>query len=107
MKTSNSDVSICRHCQYYEAEGRRGGTCQRLCGRVQGDWKACSLAIPAFASSWELPGIVTWRTTVETSILSQRQIDEASAERSVEAAQLLESTADSMIESTIVAIDRD
>ena len=103
MKTSTPDVSICRHCQYYETEGRRGGACQRLWGRVQGDWKACSLAIPAFASNWELPGIGTWRTTVETSIVSQRQIGETLAERSVEAAHLVETPADLIV----VAIDRD
>lgn len=46
-------VSVCRHCQNYSLEGRRGGHCTQLDGLVQGGWKACSLAIPPFAPSWE------------------------------------------------------
>ena len=53
MKTSNLLVATCRYCRYYKSEGRRGGTCQLLDGSVHGDWKACHLAIPAFAPSWE------------------------------------------------------
>ena len=53
MKTSNSLVSACRYCRYYKSEGRRGGTCQLLDGSVHGGWKACHLAIAAFAPSWE------------------------------------------------------
>ena len=46
-------VSVCRHCQNYSLEGRRGGYCNQFDGLVQGSWKACSLAIPPFAPSWE------------------------------------------------------
>lgn len=46
-------VSLCRHCQNYRLEGRRGGHCSQLGSLVQGRWKACSLAIPPFAPSWE------------------------------------------------------
>ena len=53
MKNSNSLVSTCRSCRYYKSEGRRGGTCQLLDGSVHGGWKACHLAISAFAPSWE------------------------------------------------------
>ncbi len=53
MKTLNLLVSACRYCRYYKSEGRRGGTCQLLDVSVHGGWKACSLAIPAFAPSWE------------------------------------------------------
>ena len=53
MKTSNSLVSTCRYCRYYKSQGRRGGTCQLLDGSVHRDWKACHLATPAFAPSWE------------------------------------------------------
>ena len=53
MNTSNSLVSTCRYCRYYKSEGRRGGTCQLLDGAIHGGWKACHLAIPAFAPSWE------------------------------------------------------
>ncbi len=53
MKTTNLLVSACRYCRYYKSEGRRGGTCQLLDASVHGGWKACALAIPAFAPSWE------------------------------------------------------
>ncbi|MFM8007036.1 MAG: hypothetical protein ACKO86_19320, partial [Dolichospermum sp.] len=32
---------------------RRGGMCEKLTAPVQGVWKACPLALPAFAPSWE------------------------------------------------------
>ena len=48
-------ISFCRHCQNYSLEGRRGGYCSQLGSLVQGGWKACSLAIPPFAPSWESP----------------------------------------------------
>jgi len=50
MKTSPALTSACRCCRYYNPEGRRGGMCQQLSAPVQGTWKACSLAIPAFAT---------------------------------------------------------
>jgi hypothetical protein len=53
MKTTNLLVSACRYCRYYKSQGRRGGTCQLLDVSVHGGWKACALAIPAFAPSWE------------------------------------------------------
>jgi hypothetical protein len=62
MQTSSSVVSSCRYCQYYRLEGRRGGQCQQLGVSVQGGWKACQLAIPPFAPSWEnLDEIVAWQ----------------------------------------------
>jgi hypothetical protein len=53
MNTSNLGVSVCRYCQYYKAEGRRGGQCQQFGAQVQSSWKACALAIPPFAPTWE------------------------------------------------------
>lgn len=53
MKTVNSITSACRYCRYYMPEGRRGGVCQQLGVDVRGSWKACALALPAFAPSWE------------------------------------------------------
>lgn len=53
MKTSNCQSSSCRHCRFYTPEGRRGGNCQQLGVLVRGGWKACSLALPPFAPSWE------------------------------------------------------
>jgi hypothetical protein len=65
MNTSKLGVSVCRYCQYYKAEGRRGGQCQQLGGQVQSSWKACSLAIPPFAPTWEkLEEIMGWQEDI-------------------------------------------
>jgi hypothetical protein len=53
MKNINYLTSACKYCRYYQPEGRRGGMCQQLGASVQGSWKACSLALPPFAPSWE------------------------------------------------------
>lgn len=53
MKHIKSLTSACRYCRYYDTQGRRGGVCQQLGVQVQGNWKACSLALPPFAPSWE------------------------------------------------------
>jgi hypothetical protein len=53
MKPIKHFTSACRYCRHYQPEGRRGGTCQILSAPVQGTWKACHLALPAFAPSWE------------------------------------------------------
>jgi len=61
MKTPNVLTSACRSCRYFQPEGRRGGLCQQLGAPVRGSWKACSLALPPFAPSWEtLEGIIIW-----------------------------------------------
>ncbi len=53
MKRSDPLASACRHCRHYVHEGRRGGNCGQLNVLVQGSWKACSLALPAFAPNWQ------------------------------------------------------
>ncbi|MCZ2201576.1 hypothetical protein [Cylindrospermopsis raciborskii] len=53
MKPINPLASACRYCRHYQPEGRRGGNCSQLSAPVQGCWKACSLAVPAFAPTWE------------------------------------------------------
>ena len=53
MRTPASSVSNCRSCRYDTPEGRRGGHCQQLGAPVCSQWKACSLAFPPFAPSWE------------------------------------------------------
>jgi hypothetical protein len=58
MYSSNNLTSACRCCQHYTPEGRRGGQCQQLHVPVKGGWKACQLAIPAFAMSWEMKEII-------------------------------------------------
>ncbi|MDB9372438.1 hypothetical protein [Nodularia sphaerocarpa] len=53
MKPIKILTSACRYCRHYQPEGRRGGMCQQLGSPVQAGWKACSLALPPFAPSWE------------------------------------------------------
>ncbi len=54
MSNFEPTISVCRHCQSYQLEGRRGGFCSQLGTPVQGCWKACCYAIPPFAPSWEV-----------------------------------------------------
>ncbi|MBD1910207.1 MULTISPECIES: hypothetical protein [unclassified Leptolyngbya] len=51
MSSISPKVSACRHCLYYQVEGRRGGNCHQLGVPVQAQWKACPLATPCFAES--------------------------------------------------------
>lgn len=53
MKPIKFLASACKYCRHYQPEGRRGGVCQQLGAPVQATWKACSLALPPFAPSWE------------------------------------------------------
>lgn len=53
MNPSNFPTSACRVCRFFQPEGRRGGTCQQLGVPVSASWKACSLALPPFAPTWE------------------------------------------------------
>jgi hypothetical protein len=46
-------TSACRYCRFYHPEGLHGGACQQLGVNVRSEWKACQLALPAFANSWE------------------------------------------------------
>lgn len=46
-------INSCRNCRHFAPQGRRGGVCQQLGAPVRGGWKACSLAVPPFAPSWE------------------------------------------------------
>ncbi|NJN49396.1 MAG: hypothetical protein HC805_05990 [Alkalinema sp. RL_2_19] len=57
MSSADPQVSSCRHCQYYQLQGRRGGLCQKLNATVESDWSACSLAEPTFGRSHDLSGI--------------------------------------------------
>ena len=53
MTNQNCLTSACRYCRFYRPEGLLGGACQQLGVSVHSDWKACQLALPAFASTWE------------------------------------------------------
>lgn len=69
MKPAASPISSCRHCQFYQSEGRRGGHCQQLGVPVQGGWKTCSLAIPPFSPSWaKLGRIMAWHSSVDMPV---------------------------------------
>lgn len=65
MSTSNclaSSCGSCRYCRYFTPEGRRGGSCEQLGVPVQSKWKACMLALPPFAPSWEtLEQSIAWQ----------------------------------------------
>ena len=52
MPSQNCLTSACRHCRFYRPEGLHRGACDALSVSVQSDWKACQLALPAFASDW-------------------------------------------------------
>lgn len=72
MSNSNCPTSACRYCRHFTPEGRRGGTCQQLGVPVSGGWKACSLALPAFAPSWEgLEGLGLWQYQPLTRVEAQ------------------------------------
>jgi len=61
MRTHNDLPSVCRHCQHYSPQGRRGGMCQKLSAPVQGNWQACSLAnYPFLPTSEALKAIPLW-----------------------------------------------
>lgn len=53
MSALSCHASACRYCRHFTPEGRRGGNCQQLGVPVRGNWKACALAMPPFAPSWE------------------------------------------------------
>lgn len=55
MSSANRCNLGCRHCRYYRPEGQRGGHCQMLSVPVRGVWPACSLVVPPFAPTWEIP----------------------------------------------------
>jgi hypothetical protein len=48
MKETKLANLACRHCRYYQLEGRRGGFCQKLGATVDSNWQACVLASAPF-----------------------------------------------------------
>ena len=53
MKKANLLNFNCRHCRFFNPEGRRGGTCQKLAVPVNSNWKACVLACHPFSPTWK------------------------------------------------------
>ena len=78
MNQMNLSTSSCRYCRFYDPEGRRGGTCQRLGVPVQGSWKACSFALHPFETTlkkleniFHLPSSIDLPNTIEMGSDSQ------------------------------------
>lgn len=46
IKESVPKPSSCKHCKYYNYEGRRGGQCRLLNVPVRANWCACPLGVP-------------------------------------------------------------
>jgi len=62
MKSLEGNISSCRYCAFYRAEGRRGGSCQKLGVPVQSRWGGCQLAMSPFQPSLQnLPGMTNWQ----------------------------------------------
>jgi hypothetical protein len=53
MKDRDCLTSACRYCRFYQPDGLHRGACGQLNVVVHSDWKACQLALPAFANTWE------------------------------------------------------
>jgi hypothetical protein len=75
MKTPNALTSACRYCRYFQPEGRRGGLCQQLGAPVRGEWKACALALPPFAPSWEVLEEMVILSAAEQKTLNPKVCD--------------------------------
>ena len=72
MEETNFSTSACRFCRFYNPEGRRGGSCQRLGVPVQGSWKACTLASHPFETTLKkLEDIFQYSTSIEPISTSQ------------------------------------
>ena len=71
MNEIDLSTSVCRFCRFYEPEGRRGGSCQKLGVPVQSSWKACSLASSPFETTkttlTKLEHIFQLKTTIPSN----------------------------------------
>ena len=47
----NISTSACRYCRFYQSQGRRGGSCEKLGVPVESNWKACTLASSPFKTT--------------------------------------------------------
>lgn len=72
MKETNFLDLNCRHCRYYQPEGRRGGSCLKLGVSVLSNWKACLLASPPFASP--LKNLDTTFISLEKTLINLEEI---------------------------------
>lgn len=85
-------ISSCRHCLFFEGQGRRGGQCRQLGVPVRGSWKTCSLAAPPFVSSdWreiEIEAFVIWHQQSSESPLELQDAQDQPAELKLAPCQL-------------------
>lgn len=85
MKTANFSTSSCRHCRYYQTEGRRGGVCHQLSVPVRSEWAACTLAARPFNAAWEsLEDVVRLEHSLALSYQSDNEKTEVPLEILIE-----------------------
>jgi hypothetical protein len=77
MDNRNCLTSACRYCRFYHPDGLRGGACQQLHVTVRSEWKACKLALPAFANSWENAEELTHRQVKLPQVLRLEELTTA------------------------------
>ncbi len=71
MTNQDCLTSACRYCRFYQPDGLHRGACQQLNVSVHSDWKACQLALPAFANTWENAEELThanWQSQIPQTI---------------------------------------
>ena len=85
MNDRNCLTTACRYCRFYQPDGLHRGACQQLNVSVNSDWKACQLALPAFANTWENAEELThanWQSEIPQVITSKAQLNIVSLELS-------------------------
>ena len=75
MNNQNCLTSACRCCRFYRPEGLHGGACQQLNVSVNSEWKACQLALPAFATTWDNVEELAHRQAEVSRFISSEQLD--------------------------------
>ena len=75
MTNQNCLTSACRYCRFYRPEGQHGGNCQQLNVSVHSNWKACQLALPAFATTWDDVGELAHRQAEVAQTISQEELN--------------------------------
>ena len=85
MNDRNCLTTACRYCRFYQPDGLHRGACGQLNVSVDSDWKACQLALPAFANTWENAEELThanWQPELPQVIHSEAQLNIVSLELS-------------------------
>ncbi len=82
MNNQNCLTTACRYCRFYRPEGLHGGACQQLNVSVSSEWKACQLALPAFATTWDNVEEFAHRQAEVTQIIANEKFAPTSGELS-------------------------